>query len=89
MYKRRKTTRGASGIGLLAILPFVFMALAISVWRPSLELKADGMTSSESEKKTFSQPDVLASSSEDSWRGYFIYLPKSEYLPAEIISGRW
>ncbi|MDR2779717.1 MAG: hypothetical protein LBB28_01165 [Synergistaceae bacterium] len=78
--------RVAGGVGLFAILPGVFMALAASVWWSSLELTADEMTPAVSERKMSGSPDALAASSSDPWSGYFIYLPKNEYLPAEIIT---
>ena len=78
--------RVAGGVGFLAILPAVFMTLAASVWWFSLGLTANGMTSQASARQIYDTPDAITFSPGDSLGGYFIYLPKSEYLPAEIIT---
>jgi hypothetical protein len=78
--------RVAGGVGLFAILPVALTVFAASVWWSSLELTADEMTPHSYGHKTSDSPDILVSSSGGSWEGYFIYLPKREYLPAEIIT---
>jgi hypothetical protein len=86
IYKRRRKVRVKGGLVFLAILPVILTALAASFWWSSLELTAGETKSPASGNGARSLPNVYASSSDDSWRGYFIYLPKLEYLPAEIIT---
>jgi hypothetical protein len=86
IYKRRTKTRVAGGVALIAILPVVCMVFAVSVWWSSLEMTAYEAAPSAPERKIPGISGALAASSGGLWKGYFIYLHKSEYLPAEIIT---
>ncbi|MDR1137025.1 MAG: hypothetical protein LBK91_01765, partial [Synergistaceae bacterium] len=82
-YKRHRRNYLAYGLGFLAIVPAVLMAFVTSVWWSSMELTAEEITA---ENETPGLSGVVSASLVDSSVGYFIYIPKKEYFPAEIIA---